>query len=61
MVCDRETVKTPASQVGFFSFMILPFFKGLAKTFPKMQVCCDNNEANIGYWKEEQGKQEKEE
>jgi hypothetical protein len=62
-LCDRNTVTTPAAQIGFISGIVQPFMQVLRDIFPSLQFLIDNlneNKANYTKIKEEDEKQKME-
>ncbi|OHT02521.1 hypothetical protein TRFO_30303 [Tritrichomonas foetus] len=49
---NRNVQTLPKSQIGFYSFICIPFFKKLVNSFPKLQYLVDNIESNLAKWKE---------
>ena len=46
MNCDRNSVKVPASQVGFISFLVAPLYNALAAYSPSVRKIAEQLEAN---------------
>jgi len=59
-LCDREAGKAglPAGQIGFITFMVLPYYKHMGAVLIECQEAAEGLDKNISFWKEmkEQGK-----
>ena len=51
MLGDKYTTHISKSQIGFFSFMIQPFFEVMSSAFPKLSACVTQNKDNCEQWK----------
>jgi len=47
---DPATTTTASGQIGFISYLCLPFFTEMMKLFPLMKVCCDQMISNKEKW-----------
>lgn len=50
MLGDRYETHVAKSQIGFFKFMIQPYFEELARVLPKLKKSVENNVSNQEYW-----------
>lgn len=55
--CNPETTSTPASQIGFIKFIVLPTYQMLGMLLPEVeQICVKQLNQNLEYWQEEAAK-----
>jgi hypothetical protein len=50
-LCDRNTVKVPAAQIGFMDGIVLPLVQVVVGFFPGLQFCIDNISENKLHFK----------
>ena len=53
MLCDRDTVSLPKSQIGFINGVVLPQFLVIEKNFPSAKMFVDGVRLNLEKWEEE--------
>jgi hypothetical protein len=50
LMCDRNNIDVPTSQVGFIKGFILPSFDSLVEMFPTLKFTINNAEENAKQW-----------
>lgn len=53
---DRNNQDIPKSQCGFISYLVTPLYAAWTQEFPSTQLCAEQLEKNLKYWKEEEMK-----
>eukprot|EP01016_Furgasonia_blochmanni_P051834 TRINITY_DN8209_c0_g1_i10.p2 TRINITY_DN8209_c0_g1~~TRINITY_DN8209_c0_g1_i10.p2 ORF type:complete len:103 (-),score=9.11 TRINITY_DN8209_c0_g1_i10:180-488(-) len=51
-LCDRFTVNTATSQIGFIDIIVMPVFDLLHQFIPGIEAMCNNLKHNKILWKE---------
>lgn len=51
MLCNRENVNIPKSQVFFINTFIIPSFEAMVKIFPSLEFFLENAKTNLNIWK----------
>jgi len=49
---DRATTNMAKSQTGFINFLVLPLYQAFVEQFPETNICLDQLEQNLKYWKD---------